>query len=207
MNRNSATRRRLTSSGRRSIAFGLVVLLLAALGAALALGDPKGARLSAGGLQASPGSGSAPGGSTPVSAHPNPARSSAPVRLSFMAPHLIDNNGDAYLVTYVGPGGSDCSRQLTYRSGVTWNPRYNSRHRRSPTLIWLGPQRTHAPSAAPEARRWCSGHFHGRIVFNDYPRGQRRGGHHSLSCSRQQVNRGVCVATVRLVSRFSFDTH
>jgi hypothetical protein len=113
--------------------------------------------------------------------------------LAWRVPEPMDNNGDAYLVKFSGPGGDHCSATTDYDTGVTWNVRYNHRYesRRARMLL---------------AEDWCSGHFSGKVIFRDYPRGLRRGKNHtSLSCTRAQVDGGKCKPVDRLVGRFSFD--
>jgi hypothetical protein len=52
---------------------------------------------------------------------------------------------------------------------------------------------------------WCVGSFEGKVVFHDWPRGERRGRTHtSLSCTRQQLRSGRCTPRDRLVGRFTF---
>lgn len=136
---------------------------------------------------------------------PNPAKPTDAVWVVLLVPYLIDNNGDGYRLTVRGPGGVDCASTATYGGGSSWNARYNHRHREAPDAFGLAPSRggQRTPFAPPTT--WCVGHYEGKLVFSDYPRGERKGSHNSLSCSRRQVDAGLCKPRERLVKRVAFD--
>jgi hypothetical protein len=91
-----------------------------------------------------------------------------------------------------------------HRVGVSWNARYTARYRRHRAQVRFPPSRSDRGTLQTLGTTWCIGDYRGKVLFIDYPRGERRGGHNSLSCSRAQVRGGRCKATPRVVGRFSF---
>jgi hypothetical protein len=161
--------------------------------------------------------GSAFGGSAGVTTPTTAAKKTVIVRplapgprtvvvVAWRVPEPMDNNADGYHITFHGPGRPDCSQTVTYGVGVSWNVRYNHRYEHRRAKVGFPPQRTAEGSGAPGAMQtWCIGKYEGRVVFEDWPRGDRHGEHHtSRSCSQRQLDSGRCVPKNRLVGRFSF---
>jgi hypothetical protein len=131
------------------------------------------------------------------------------VSIAWRVPEPMDNNGDAYRITFRGPGEAGCASTVTYGAGVSWNVRYNHRYEHRRARMGFGPTRSAdpAPNQPPGLpRSWCAGHYSGSVVFHDYPRGLRHGKRHtSRSCSRAQVQAGKCRPRNHVVGRFEFD--